>query len=111
MRFAKQPNAIRVTANRTVEDLAWDESRSRRHGSLLPNSARAVRRTERDPRLLLHGQARERGLLLAVPIVRVNTETLDQRQREFSHAVQTGRNELASRVQRSREHRHDVRGV
>ena len=42
MRFAKQPNAIRVTANRTLEDLTWDESRSRRHGSLLPNSVRAV---------------------------------------------------------------------
>ena len=72
---------------------------------------RGVRRTDSDSRILLHGQACERGLLLPVSIVRANTETLDQRQREFSRAVQTGRNELASRVQRSREHGHDVRGV
>ena len=41
MRFAKQSNVIRVTANRMLED-DRDASRANRHGPLLPNSVRGV---------------------------------------------------------------------
>ena len=41
MRFAKQSNVIRVTANQMLED-DRDASRANRHGPLLPNSVRGV---------------------------------------------------------------------
>ena len=41
MRFSKQSDVIRVTANRMLED-DRDDSRSNRHGPLLPNSVRGV---------------------------------------------------------------------
>ena len=41
MRFAKQLNVIRVTANRLLED-DRDACRANRHGPLLPNSVRGV---------------------------------------------------------------------
>ena len=52
-----------------------------------------------------------RDSVLPVSDVQPSAETVGTRQRQSNSVVQTGRSQLEARIQRSRQHGHEIRHV